>query len=230
MVGTIAAIGLGAAAIGVGYLGYKGWQKMQRKMPAGPVLAGVLSAGSTLADAPNVVADVRPPVQLAMGEVPGGYTGVPTLRVLLENEDGTYTAREVKNVALGMTSDGAVDAVALSGRMPDGTIFNQRNDIPGGGSEPAVARLVTDVKGTFAHELYERMLNEIVNKKVNWDDGVARDAAIKHVLGVVVPQVDYSRGLETYSYGDAPSTAWAAAQLMGAVAHQSLMNKALQVT
>jgi len=233
MLGTMAAIGLSAAAIGVGYLGFKGWQRMkgQKKMPPGPVLASILVPGATLADAPQVVADVRGPVQLAVSgtEIPAGYTAAPTLRVLLENDDGTYTARAVKNVSLGATSGGVIDPVALSGRMPDGTTFDQRNDLPGGGSEPAIARLVTDVKGTFARDVYERMLNEIANKDVNWDDPDAHDAAIKHVLGIVTPQVDYSRGLEPYTAGDAPSIAWNTAQLLGAVANQSLMNKALTV-
>jgi hypothetical protein len=52
-----------------------------------------------------------------------------------------------------------------------------------------------------------------------------RDAAILHVLGIVVPGVDYSKGLEPYTYGDAASTAWSTAQLMGGVAYQSTLNK-----
>lgn len=230
MVGTIAAVGLGALAIGGGYLAFKGWQRMrgQKKLPPDTALAGILVTGATLADAPKVVADVKGPVQLATGDgIPAGYTMAPTLRVLLENEDGTYTARDVKNVSLGAASSGVVDDVALSGRMPDGSIFDQRNELPGGMSEKAIARLVTGVKGTFARDLYERMLNEIVNKKVDWEDGNARDAAIKHVLGIIAPQVDYSRGLEPYAFGDAASSAWHAAHLMGSVAQQSVLNKAL---
>jgi hypothetical protein len=230
--GTLVAVGLGAAAVAGGYVAYRGWQRVrgQMKMTPGGEIAGLLSKGATLADSPQIVSDVRMPVQLAVSSaaIPSGYTGAPTLRVLLQNEDGTYTARDVANVAFGLTSGGATDAVVLSGRMPDGSTFEQRNELPGGVSEPAVARLVTDVKGTLARDLYERMLAEIVTKKVDWEDPAARDASIKHVLGIVVPQVDYSRGLEPYSFGDLPSSVWSAAQLMGALAQQSMLNKALQ--
>lgn len=230
LAGTLVAVGLGAAAVGAGYVAYRGYQRIrgQAKTTPGGEIAGLLDKGATLAAAPQIVSDIAMPVQLATGEIPSGYTGAPTLRVLLQNEDGTYTARDVKNVSFGMNLGGMTDSVVLSGRMPDGSTFEQRNELPGGISEPAIARLVTDVRGTLARDLYERMLNEIVNKKVDWDDAVARDEAIKHVLGIVVPSVDYSRGLEPYSYGDLPSSLWSAAQLMGAVAQQSMLNKQLQ--
>ncbi len=227
--GTAAAVGVGLAAAGAGYLAFRSYRMMsQPKLPPGAVLADVLSPGATLADSPFVVGDVTQPVQLTtvLGEGVGSYTYVPSLEVLIELDDGTYAPAEVHNASFGIDAGGASDDVALSGRIKSGSVFDQRNELPGGVSDKAIARVVTGIKGTFARDLYERMLSRIVNSDLDFDDPTQRDKAIREVLGKVVPQVDYSRGLETYTFGDAPSRAWAAAQLMGAIAYQTFLNRA----
>jgi hypothetical protein len=215
--GTVLAVALGLVAAGGGYLLYKKYgHHLMKKLPPAEGLAGALSPGTTLAASSFVVGDATQPIQLSTNNaaLPSGYDYVPELRVAT----GETTSMPMSNVNFGSDAGGNPSPTMWSGRDASGTPNS------GSASPKAIAALVTNVNGDFARDLYERSLAKIAGG-ADWSDPAQRDAAIKDVLQHAAPKVDWSRGLEPYTVGDPAYTAWAAAELLGAVANQSYWNK-----
>lgn len=217
-------IGGGLAAAGVGYLIYEARHKAPygQQLPPGQALAGMLSPGEILGASTYVVSDVMQPIRLAVSSpAPSGYGKVEEIVV---RAPGTLdpSPMQLRNVDFGSGVMGTPNDMMWEGRLIDGTVV--QGVAPAGASQ-AIASLVTNVTGDTARFLYEAALGIISKYGADWEDGGQRDAMTIQILQAVAPGVDYSRGLAPYQRGDEASQFWTAAQLIGTVAEQSLMNK-----
>jgi hypothetical protein len=214
------AVGAGVAAVGVGYAGYKYWDKRRALGPApdekpaslADALQGVVGSG-TLEDAPLLVSDVVSPIALRSGDVqnPQGMSKVPALRIVVISPEGERVI--VDPPAVIFQNDGLIEY------EDDGI---DRGFVPT--PQKSIAYLVTGLSPEASAQAYELALLHI-DRGVNWDDSAQRDEATAKILAAIAPKLDWSKGLKPYTYGDPAWQAWAGVQLVGAVANQSLANK-----
>lgn len=221
---TALLIGGGVLAAGAGYLIYKSTHKTPygQQLPPAQTLANMFADGEILAAAPSVVADVMQPIALSIkSPPPSGYSHVEEIVV---RAPGTLNEapQSLSNVDFGSGSGGVPNDLMWEGRLLDGTIAT---GVAPAASDKAIASLVTGVTGEAAAVIYEAALGIIAKYGADWDNGGQRDAMTIQILQIVVPGVDYSKGLQPYALGDDPSRFWLAVQLIGSVANQSYWNK-----
>jgi hypothetical protein len=226
--GTVALLlGGGLAAFGVGYLIYQARHKAPygQKVPPEVALQGMFADGEILGAAPSVVADVMQPIALAVtSPPPSGYSHVEEI-VVRAPGSLDESPQSLRNVEFGSGYGGTPNEMMWEGRLLDGT---EATGVAPANADKAIASLVTGVTGETAHAIYEAALGIINKYGADWEDGGQRDAMTIQILQFVAPGVDWSQGLQPYAHGDAPSRFWNAAQLIGSVAEQSLMNKKAQ--
>jgi hypothetical protein len=93
------------------------------------------------------------------------------------------------------------------------------------GSETMLHSLVIDLTPEAALQAYEILLHLVANKGIDMTNAVMRDKAVKDVLIVLAPKVDWSKGLTPYAYGTPPVDVWVGVKLLAELAHQTYWNK-----
>lgn len=219
--------GAAIAAVAVATLGYYGYRKLRPRLPASlggslpaaDALEGVVVPGATLGESALMLADIRQPIALSTQSNLQGFNRVDKLMVAVPaavstGEPLTFAITQPSTAIFGNPgetqvsvsySDGSTNVIALPSK--------------------AIGALVTNLEPTAARTAYELALHHIRNKGVDWSDGAQRDNATKAILKAVAPKMDWSQGLQPYTFGSLPYQVWASVQMLGTVAMQSLSNK-----
>ena len=218
---AVGLLAIGAAALGVGYVGYRAYaRKRSAKAIGGSAAASLLQEGVTLAAIPSIVADVQQPISLSsVSPPPGGYSLVPDLVVHAPGTMSNSTPLALRNSSFGSGPGGVPNDLMWTGRDLSGA---EISGTAADGVSQAIGSLVVGVIPSVAQALYDRFV-AMVGAGQDWEG--QHDAMIATALKAVAPNVDWSKGLAPYVRGDAPSKLWSAAQAIGAVASQSLSNK-----